>query len=284
MPSMRKARFVSVATSVVACVVLILGGVLQITQQLAYLSIFLTLVGGIGILMGFSLYLFQNTRTHVDRIERQLLAVEAAITLSKMLEGRPVFFGRHAVAPDFVQLVAEIIRRRNVVAALELGSGTTTHYLAALLPPAQNGGYLLSVEESPAWTRLVGAEIDASKTDQRAKVELLCAPLVHEAGMNLSFYDLETIKAKPDWQGRFDLLVVDGPSDVRSRRIAYSMLKPLLSDAAVIVLDDGDHPYVRETVRVWLSREPFFRCKYYQTVKGTWVIYHADNCDGLPLP
>jgi hypothetical protein len=151
-----------------------------------------------------------------------------------------------------------------------------------LLPPAQKGGQLVCLEDSAAWAQLVQSEVDALPVNHQAVVTIIHAPLIPHGETGLPFYDL--VSSGLERFNPFELLVVDGPWDVQLRRTAMPYLRHLLLPSAVIVLDDGDDPVVRETVSTWLAMEPSWDAKYYTTVKGTWVMWDRQCPWKLPLP
>jgi predicted O-methyltransferase YrrM len=84
--------------------------------------------------------------------------------------------------------------------------------------------------------------------------------------------------------GLFDLLFVDGPASLYHRRAALPTLQPYLSESAVIVLDDGNHSVTQETVNTWLKAQPSWQAHYYDTLKGTYVLWSKTHPWALPLP
>ncbi len=285
-----KIRIASYVATIVGLALFVLGTTLNIVvakQQLFTLP--LIIAGSIGIIFGLGVRFFFNIRLHIGNIERQLKSVQSAVTVSKIRTIQPVFFGRHAVEADFIELVAEIIRRGSVSSVLELGSGTTTHYIATLIPCAKDGGVLLSLEENSAWAQLVKSEIDIQGIDKphdlKALVNIVHAPLVPYRDSNLLFYDLRSVS---NWHcgktGNFDLIVIDGPGDVCYRRPAFDALRAVISDSTVMILDDGNHPHIRETVQLWLKKEPSLSARYYDTVKGSWVIFQPEGNLEMSVP
>jgi predicted O-methyltransferase YrrM len=238
-------------------------------------------LASIGVLSALLLLLFFNLRKHIDLQERQTLALHSAIALTQIQLPRPAFFLRHAVAPDFVELVSEIIRRRGVRSILELGCGTSSLYFASLLAPQEDGGKLVCLENSTEWAQLVQTEIDRLQQPQPG-VRVAHAPLITLPEGGPEFYDLGQVPLEHD--APFDLLVVDGPSDVNCRKAAFDILPRFLTPAAVIVLDDGREPAICNAVKDWLQASPGWSARYYDTVKGTWVLWQVESPLGIPFP
>ena len=287
----RIVSFTAVIFGLLLFILAIIFNIVMVKHQFSTLPLIIAAAGSVGIIVGLVTILFLNIRLHVGNIERRLKSMQSAIMLSKTCTVKPVFFSRHAAEADFIELITEIIRRRKVSSVLELGSGTTTHYIANLLSSAKKEGILLSLEENSVWAQLVKSEIGIENIDRAnnsmALVNVVYAPLMPYSDSNLLFYDMRFLSnLARDKINKFDLIVVDGPGDVVHRRVAFDALRTVISDSTVMILDDGDHPHVRETVQLWLKKEPSLQARYYDTVKGTWIIFRpeAKTEMNLPLP
>ena len=87
------------------CGASILGGIVVAIFDLR--GLVLLLLGGLGGLATLNIVLFTNLRKHMDIQHRALLATQAAVSLSRVKIDYPTFFINHAVAPDFLQILAE---------------------------------------------------------------------------------------------------------------------------------------------------------------------------------
>lgn len=270
----------SILAMIIGWLMLLFGVTVMIFSS-AMIGITLMILGTSGGLSGLLFILFHNLRLHTDILERQTFSLHSAIALHGG-EGsnRPVFL-RHAAAPDFIELLAEIIRRRSITRVLELGCGTTSIYLTSWLPSAEKGGEIVCLEENLAWAQLLQSEIGILTRKDRPLVTVIHAPLVPVPGFH-TFYDLTVA----DFNGKppFEMLIVDGPSVAESRKGAFPLLRGFLSPSSVVVLDDGDHPSTHENVSTWLSQAPSWKSYYYPTVKGTWILWDTSYEWKLPLP
>lgn len=228
-------------------------------------------IAGLGLLaLGCGAAGVVNLRMHMDIVERQTSALHSALALTRVPLRAPVFFMGHAAVPDLIEVVAEVMRRRRIRRILELGSGTSTHYLAALLP---SDGCLVSVEQDPDWADMMRAEVSA----YGGHVQVIHAPITVQGERR--FYDTAALAG----HGYFDLLLVDGPGNALMRHDALPMLAgKWVNEQTVIVMDDGDFPFIRRTVDSW-RREFGLNSVYYQTVRGTWVLWRG-QWKGVCLP
>lgn len=236
--------------------------------------------GGLGGIAALNLAYFKNLRMHLNIINHNLMATQAAVSLSRARINHPIFFLNHTVAPDFVQIVAELIRRFPVSNVLELGSGASTSYVSSLLEHFQGHGNIISLEDSEAWVLLVQREIDALNTPN-VTTQVLHAPL-KENKTGASYYDIESLKLLE--VAPFDLVIVDGPGDVRLRTAVFTSLETYISPGTMFVFDDGYQPALREGIREWIKQHPGWKSREYSTVKGTWVVWNQEHRLLLPLP
>jgi hypothetical protein len=235
------------------------------------------------LVLGGALFLVSNIRLHLEGLRRQILAVQSALTLSTF-EVRPLaFFGRHAAEPDFIEIIAEIIRRRGAKRVLELGSGTTSIHIKRLLFHSERGGVLVCLEESAQWADLVRSEMAMGEKCRKVKVSILHAPLGPTQTPESQFYSVDVIR-KLEKSPPFDLFVIDGPGDTSLRENALEALRKIRAPNALFILDDGDHPQMRRVVQSWLSGDHAWKMKYYPTVRGTYVLWRHVSETSLPLP
>ncbi|MBI5648834.1 MAG: class I SAM-dependent methyltransferase [Chloroflexi bacterium] len=262
---------------------IVIGYSLVARSELA-ITLLVTLV----VVVVLNLVLFRNLRLHLDIIERQLTALQSSIVLSRVPLNRPASFLRHAAAPDFIEIISEIIRRRSISKVLELGCGTSSLYITSILKQTKNAS-LLCLEDNLAWVRLVQSELDSllkeddeGNSANATSANVLHLPLVAMHPGQLPFYDIGAVDI--DKYGPFDLLVVDGPSEVRLREQVFPLLKGLLVPSAIVILDDGDLSEIRKAVTNWLEQEKTWQARYYRTIKGTWIMWNSEMNPSLLLP
>jgi hypothetical protein len=150
-----------------------------------------------------------------------------------------------------------LVRRRSSV--VELGSGTSTIFLAKALQSI--GGQLLTVEHDRTWARYVTDTLEANGLQETAEVvvaELEVQPHREERrGWRpaTTWYDMTALA--PRLPPAIDLLVVDGPPSGEhrhslAREPAVSQLSSrLATDGFAIMLDDATRAPEAETVRRW---------------------------------
>jgi SAM-dependent methyltransferase len=246
----------------------------------------LALLGASSLLMlgSMVLALAYNVRRHTDMIEREVLAVRSAMALHWVPINRLASFSRHAAAPDLIELVCEFIRRTSACRVLELGCGTSSLYITAILANFKGKTQLVCLEDSQAWTELVQSEIDGllNELDGVVDAHIIYAPLVPSGVTQKPFYELtgsELLRS-----GTFDLLLIDGPGEAGLRANAWPLLKHLLSVDSVVIIDDGNLVEIQRAVRAWQMADPAWQTRYYPTVKGTWVMWNRGHTWSLPLP
>jgi hypothetical protein len=242
---------------------------------------------GVGLfLSGCQIILFGIIRTHLDAIRRQIVCLQSAISLLRVPLKPPVSFSQHAAYPDLIEIIAEIMRRRPIHYVVELGCGISSRYIVSLLVQLDREGELICLEDNPAWLNLVQSELDSQLDSVKTvQAKIIHAPLVLNRNKHneLPFYDLDKIKSgvRPG----IDLLIIDGPWDVKARELAFVYLREFLSETAVIVLDDGDSPVISSVVSKWCAGSNLWHQIYYPTVKGTYIISQdSKSLDLLPFP
>ncbi len=261
--------------------ILIVVGILLIEQDLGIRLALITL-GIVITLANLMLALFFNLRLHFGLLYKQILSLQAAVALTRVPLRRPVFFLRHAVAPDFIELLAELIRRTKVRSVLEMGSGASTLYLASLLPNEQEGGSLVCLESDMTWVSIVNAELQTIAPLERASVRVIYAPIATKKGTKTTYYSWGD--ELQNNSGFFDLAVIDGPSDVNLRGGVFEYCMSYLTEKAILIFDDGDQVAIKSMVSQWVVDNPQWGARYYPTVKGTWILYNLSQHPMLFLP
>lgn len=223
-------------------------------------------------------------RVHVPKLERRIDAVtrrldrQAVQTIAvASLGGRhayPLRFGNSwALAGDTaLVLVQEIIRLQPRI-VLELGSGVSTVLAASELKRLGHGS-LVSIEHEPAWATDTRRHLAAAEASDVATV--ITAPLSAQQvdGRTYQWYTLPADLPAP---GTVDLLVVDGPPQLidptgSPRYPALPILEHLLSDRAVVFVDDAARAGEQRMVEAWLSTRPEWSKRTIDTVKGTVLL------------
>jgi predicted O-methyltransferase YrrM len=229
------------------------------------------------------LILWSNLRKHIEILSRQVNAVQALGSLQSIPVQHPTFLLTHSVAPDLLMLMGEFIRRYPIERVLELGSGASSLYLATMLQRFKNGGTLISLENSEEWKELVQQELNVILSGKQVSAHVLYAPITSmntRQGNSFLFYSLP--KLLTERLNMFDLIFIDGPSDITQRVPALEVLLTYASQNCLLVWDDGEHPVIRTAIEDFVSKNRDWSFKYYTTVKGTCVLYRLSS--NLPLP
>jgi predicted O-methyltransferase YrrM len=274
-------KFIGRIGLIFGTVLIILGGYLRFSNPL---GILICIVGFVVFILGLSIIFFQNLRQHIDQIEKQLSSIQSAIGLSRVPVNYPVFLSRYSAAPDFVELIYEVIRRRPIERILEIGSGSTSIYISAFLR-YRGRGKLICLEENISWANLVQSEINLFLLErvEEVIVKVIHSPLEYYPSLDTRYYNLDS--ANLDEEGPFDLLIIDGPGDLKLRWPAFSLIRKHLSPSATIILDDGDTDFIRSIVQTWKNQDQSLQTRYYPTIKGTWILfYKEEDSDELPFP
>ncbi|ROP26705.1 class I SAM-dependent methyltransferase [Pseudokineococcus lusitanus] len=168
-----------------------------------------------------------------------------------------------AATPETVLLlVREVLARREHPVVVELGSGTSTAWVAAALRE-RGGGRVVSVEHDEHYADGTRRALRAAGLDDLSEVLVgALAPLpdgTGPAGHTTAWYPEDVVRRLPPL---VDLLFVDGPpggTGPAARRPALPALAGLLAPGAAVVLDDTDRPEEREVVARWLEDVPGLR-------------------------
>lgn len=158
--------------------------------------------------------------------------------------------GEFALNPTDLLELLFLVRSRRPRLVLELGSGTSTIWLAYVLE--QTGGRLISLDHDPEYANRTRAALQAHGLT--AVAEVRDAPLAPvEIGDRIyPWYDTAVLE---DLDG-IDLLLVDGPPAATgpdSRYPALPMVGPRLADRATIVFDDANRKDEQAAIERWLD-------------------------------
>lgn len=177
-----------------------------------------------------------------------------------------------AAAPDLLLYLVEQIRSRRPSLVIELGSGTSTLWLATALRTFDIPGQVVSLEHDPGYHEHTVHAVHRLGLDDIAQVRL--APLERHTihGETWPWY------AESAWRdlGGCGLLFVDGPPGPTGPLARYPAV-PLLADAltpdAVVVLDDYDRDEEKVLAARWIQQHPTWRLERLAHRKGTAVVH-----------
>lgn len=180
-----------------------------------------------------------------------------------------------AAAPDLLLHLVELIRSRRPSLVVEVGSGTSTLWLATALRTFGVPGRLVSLEHDPGYHERIVREVDRLGLGDVAQVRL--APLERRTvdGELWSWY------AESAWRdlSGCGLLFVDGPpgwTAPLARYPAVPLLAGALAPGAVVVLDDYDRDEEKAVVARWVRQQPTWSLERVAHVRGTAVLHLPD--------
>lgn len=193
--------------------------------------------------------------------------------IQPLVQQYPVFFGGVALDGFTAQALFERIEQDRPRVILELGSGSSTVMVAALLERlGLNETRHLVVDHSRYYLDITRERFARHGFGRTA--EFLHCPLVQEDGPD-----------EPAWFGgltekltgmELDLVLVDGPPGAfhpRSREPALPKLHRFLSNKAAVILDDTNRAEEGAIVKRWLEFAPEMEPSRSKHGKGFTILY-----------
>ncbi|MEV6298626.1 class I SAM-dependent methyltransferase [Actinoplanes sp. NPDC051861] len=159
--------------------------------------------------------------------------------------------GGFALNPTDLLDVLHLIRTRKPRLVLELGSGTSSVWIAYVLE--KTGGRLISLDHDAGYAARTRAALAAHKLTKVAEVR--DAPLVPATidGRDYPWYDPETLADLRD----IDFVLIDGPPErtgADARYPALHMIEKRLADTATIIFDDATRKDEQAALAAWTER------------------------------
>ncbi len=175
-----------------------------------------------------------------------------------------------AVSPDFAAILASLIQEHRPGLVVEAGSGLST-LISAYVLRKNGGGQVISLDHNEVYAAATTRNVAAHGLEDLARV--IFAPLIRTSihGKDWLWYDTKALQNVQS----IDILVVDGPPASTQRLARYPalpILAPLLSDRAIIVIDDAFRPDERQMVARWLEEFDGFTARDVDTEKGTVIL------------
>ena len=140
-------------------------------------------------------------------------------------------------------------QRHNV---LEIGAGSSSLVIARTLE-LQGGGRLTSIEQNPKWCAEPWAEVKRTRDVDAEMIVAQPRPMLTRFG---PVYGFAAAARSIAARGPFDFVLVDAPQAYFGRDGALPLVRPHLSDGALIVLDDAGREMERWTLFRWLRSYP----------------------------
>ena len=182
----------------------------------------------------------------------QTAETEALLQLFRNFEPRAPMpsSGRWALDPTGLLEVLFLIARKRPKVVLELGSGTSSIWIAYALE--KDGGRLISVDHESEFADRTRSLLDLHEVSHLAEVRLAELRRLEIDGEEFQWYDVDAFRDLNE----IDLLIVDGPPGSlgeTARFPALHVLESRLAPDAVVILDDADRPGEQGIVRRWIT-------------------------------
>ncbi|MEU8613626.1 class I SAM-dependent methyltransferase [Actinoplanes sp. NPDC048791] len=188
-------------------------------------------------------------------LRAQSREIEALVQLFQQFTPRAPMpsSGDFALNPTDLLELLHLVRLRQPRLVVELGSGTSSVWLAYALE--QYGGKLVSLDHDPDYARQTRTMLAAHGLNAVAEVREAPLRELTVNGKTYQWYDADKLT---DLTG-IDLLLVDGPPAATgpdARYPALSVLAGRLAGTATVVLDDANREDERDAVRRWTEEVP----------------------------
>jgi hypothetical protein len=201
----------------------------------------------------------RRSTTEVTRLQRdQTREVEALLQLFRDVTPRAPMpsSGRWALNPTDLLGILYLIEQEKPRLVLELGSGTSSVWIAYALE--KFGGRLVSIDHEAEFASRSRTLLAAHGLDHVAEVRDTPLRTVTVKGEEFRWYDVDGLA---DVDG-VDLMLVDGPPGgvgPLARYPALHLLGRKLSAAATVVLDDAIRPDEKNVLARWEAEIPGLR-------------------------
>jgi predicted O-methyltransferase YrrM len=179
--------------------------------------------------------------------------------------------GGWAIAADLLLYLIDTVRLDRPAHIIELGSGTSTWWLARALDVFGISGSVVSLEHLPSIRRRTMNRLHACGLQHHAEVRLAPLTKISLDGTTYRWYDPASWRDLRDC----DLLLVDGPPGhtvPMARYPAVPLLGAALRPEAKVVLDDYKRPGEQQTVARWRRLYPDWQLQVLDHEKGTAVL------------
>ncbi len=175
-----------------------------------------------------------------------------------------------AISPDFANIIISCVRERRPKLILEASSGVSTLISAYCLQEIGEGT-VVSLEHDKCFTAISAANVAKHRLQDIATI--IYAPLkeVVIQGKTWLWYDTEYLRNL----GPIDMLIIDGPPGGMQRLARYPalpILLHLLSEDAIVLLDDAFRTDERKIVELWLKEFSDFSLEEIDAEKGAVVL------------
>lgn len=185
----------------------------------------------------------------------------------------PIFYGRWTVDGVTAKSIVDAVRELRPAVVLELGSGSSTALIAAILEQmGLTNTRHIAVDHLAPYLDATRQNVELQ--DLNRKVEYWHCPLEEPGGNGVAHWYSDLPAKLGDT--KIDLLVVDGPpgaTQPEARRPALEVLRPFLSPGAIVILDDTTRPEEGKILEKWKEQYPEIEIKLEEHGKGCAKIY-----------
>jgi predicted O-methyltransferase YrrM len=185
--------------------------------------------------------------------------------------------GGWAASADLLLYLVGIIRDHRPARIVEIGSGTSTCWLAWAMDAFDIPGRVVSLEHLSAARRRTLSHLHACGVHHRAEVRLASLTEVPVGGATYRWYDPASWSDLRDC----DLLLVDGPpgrTAPMARYPAVPLLGPAMRPGSRVVLDDYTRRGEQKAVAAWRRLHPDWQLQVLAHKKGTAVLTVPGSC------
>ncbi len=201
---------------------------------------------------------FNELRSHVVTSTSEGVAqVEALLQLLPRVDTNVRRFpatGGWAMRPDGVLLLSDLIQRHKPVNVVEIGSGSSTVWIAHFV--SQYEGQILSLDHSDHYAEQTRSMLNEFGLTGTAKVQLAELQSTDIGGSQYQWYSTDCLQKL---QPSVDMVIVDGPprsTGKDARYPAIPLLTEFLADGAIIVMDDFQRKDEQHIVSMWMESVP----------------------------
>lgn len=159
--------------------------------------------------------------------------------------------GGWAMDPAGMLGVLRLIEQTDPELVVELGSGTSTLWIASCLK-ARGKGRLVSIDHLLEYGQATASQLTAMRLDDVAEVRVAPLELQAVGSQEFSWYGAAALEGIEN----IDFLLVDGPPTATgplARYPALPLLGAALASDACVLLDDTTRKDEQETIRLWRS-------------------------------
>lgn len=281
MPTMTRSLLLGLAAGLALTLLTAAAAALTDAATAAALPVILALAAIVTLMHHWKTQLFGSLREdfrqvgqRLTRLDEQVRETQGLVQLTPYEHPYPMpFGGGWALTADAAALLAREIALNAPNTLVELGSGVSSVLIGRMLKQAGRGR-LISLDHDPHWAEQTRRHIRASGLEDY--VEVLDAPLARQR-FGQEEYQWYQMPERLRQAGEIDMLIIDGPPAALDpkgmpRYPALPAFQPLLSERAVIYVDDAARPQEQAMIERWQREYPGYTRTMYDTVPGTCVL------------